>query len=148
MQFKKTLNMQVIKVVWVILAHCRCLLYQTEQIRTRLWIFMNLKALFRSNFSSAPQTLQFTLLYLLRKFKTPPVDFLPSAYHALFHSHILYGLVLWGQAVETKKILLFLKKIVRLLCLAGKPDQCRPFPDCMFWPSSVNTWLGCACQGE
>jgi hypothetical protein len=67
------------------------------------------------------------VLFLLRRLRTlVPKDFLISAYFALFHSHIKYGIILWGHAADTKNVLLLQKKAVRLMSFAGTLDHCRP----------------------
>jgi len=55
------------------------------------------------------------VLYLLRKLRleiTRP--YLLTVYHSLFHSHIMYGLVLWGHSPLAHKVLLLQKKAMRL----------------------------------
>lgn len=51
-------------------------------------------------------------------------DFILKAYCVLFHSHITYGLIFWGHAADSRKILVQ-KKAVRLMSSAGLVDHWR-----------------------
>uniref|UniRef100_A0A1B6KML7 Reverse transcriptase domain-containing protein n=1 Tax=Graphocephala atropunctata TaxID=36148 RepID=A0A1B6KML7_9HEMI len=51
---------------------------------------------------------------------------LVTIYHGLFHSHILYGLLLWGHSSGCDEILLLQKHAVRIITSAGFLDHCKP----------------------
>lgn len=43
------------------------------------------------------------VVFLLRKLKNHVAEqYLPPAYHALFHNHVSYHLILWRQATSCK----------------------------------------------
>lgn len=48
-----------------------------------------------------------------------------SVYHALFHSKMTYGIVLWGGSPDLKKILKAQKKAVRYITGSPKTASCR-----------------------
>ena len=53
------------------------------------------------------------------------------AYFAFFHSHLSFGLRLWGHASGTHKVLLLQKKAIRVISKAGFIDHCKPlFVEC------------------
>lgn len=66
------------------------------------------------------------VLFLLRRLKTVVNDqFLITVYHSLFHSHINYGIVLWGHAPSCNKVLLLQKKALRIITSSGHQEPCR-----------------------
>lgn len=67
------------------------------------------------------------VLYLLKKLKSEiPKPYLKTVYHALFHSHIMYGLVIWGHSTAVQDVLILQKKAIRIVSHAGRIDHCRP----------------------
>lgn len=67
------------------------------------------------------------VLFLLRRLKKIiTTKYLLTVYYSLFHSHISYGILLWGHAPRCNKILLLQKKAVRLILSAGNLEHCRP----------------------
>ncbi|XP_054284013.1 uncharacterized protein LOC129000943 [Macrosteles quadrilineatus] len=65
--------------------------------------------------------------YLLRRLRsTLSQPSLLMVYHALFHSHVSYGLVLWGHSTAAHDILLLQKKAMRIVSSAGYKQHCRP----------------------
>ncbi|XP_054289373.1 uncharacterized protein LOC129004771 [Macrosteles quadrilineatus] len=67
------------------------------------------------------------VLYLFRKLRsiiTQP--YLKTVYHSLFHSHIMYGLVLWGHAPAAHDVLLLQKKALRIITSSEYTEHCRP----------------------
>ncbi|XP_054260026.1 uncharacterized protein LOC128984710 [Macrosteles quadrilineatus] len=65
--------------------------------------------------------------HLLRKL-TRLVDkaYLVVVYHALFHSHVTYGLQLWGHAANVSRILKQQKKALRIMTGSGRQEHCKP----------------------
>jgi len=64
--------------------------------------------------------------YLLRKLKAcTNINLLMNAYFAFFHSHLLYGVTLWGNSSSAKKVFIWQKKAVRILKGANVCDPCR-----------------------
>ncbi|XP_039278708.1 uncharacterized protein LOC120350215 [Nilaparvata lugens] len=51
---------------------------------------------------------------------------LSKAFDSLFHSHIIYGLLLWGHAPAVHDVLLLQKKALRIVTFSGFRDHCRP----------------------
>lgn len=67
------------------------------------------------------------VLYLLRRLKNElPVDFVKLAYYAFFHSHLTYGIRLWGHSSGTYRLLLLQKRAIRIISGAGWLEHCRP----------------------
>lgn len=65
--------------------------------------------------------------YLLRELRSVlSVQYLLTTYHALFHSHVAYGIVVWGHSTSTRDILLLQKRALRIITNAGHIDHCRP----------------------
>ena len=55
-------------------------------------------------------------IYIINRVKNVlPHSALLSLYYALFHSHIMYGIQLWGHSAPAKKIYNMQKKIVRII---------------------------------
>jgi len=48
-----------------------------------------------------------------------------SAYHALFHSVLTYGIVLWGGSKDIQKLLVIQKKAIRYIMHIPKMQSCR-----------------------
>lgn len=66
--------------------------------------------------------------HLLRKLtKELTVDHLLWIYHALFHSHLNYGLLLWGHSATCGDVLIQQKKALRIMASAHDLDHCKPF---------------------
>lgn len=67
------------------------------------------------------------VIYLFRKLRCcVREDYLLTAYHGLFHSHLAYGLLLWGHAAGCSQLLKLQKKVVRLMTWSGDREHCRP----------------------
>ncbi|PSN55864.1 hypothetical protein C0J52_02747 [Blattella germanica] len=55
-------------------------------------------------------------MFLQRRLKKLiPNEALLNAYYELFHSHLNYGIMLWGNCTSTKNVFLLQKKAVRIL---------------------------------
>lgn len=67
------------------------------------------------------------VLYLLRRLK-PMLSrqYLLTVYFGMFHSHLIYGLEVWGHASGCRDVFILQKKAVRLISSAGYIDHCRP----------------------
>ena len=46
-------------------------------------------------------------------------------YYASFHSHLKYGITLWGGDRKSRKIFLIQKKVIRMLCKVDQNTSCR-----------------------
>lgn len=67
------------------------------------------------------------VVYLLRRLKPLLTNScLITVYYGLFHSHIAYGLLLWGHSANCEDRLLLQKSAVRTIAGAGHMDHCRP----------------------
>lgn len=65
--------------------------------------------------------------FLFRKLKSYITDVhLITAYHGLFHSHLTYGLVLWGHATGCERVLRLQKKVVRIITSSDDREHCKP----------------------
>jgi hypothetical protein len=47
-------------------------------------------------------------------------------YHAYFHSLMRYGIVFWGNSLESKKIYLLQQKTIRIMMGMKHRESCRP----------------------
>lgn len=61
----------------------------------------------------------------LREFLSLQV--LKMAYFSLFHSHLSYGVALWGNSADAVKIFRQQKKVIRVIMRAQWRAHCRPF---------------------
>lgn len=51
---------------------------------------------------------------------------LKTVYFAYFHSAMKYGILLWGNSTNAKKIFVMQKKALRIVCQKKSRDSCRP----------------------
>ena len=67
------------------------------------------------------------ILYRMKKYNSPK-KVLISLYHSLFHSHLSYGICMYGLAEElyTKKISLIQKRAIRLISNASHNAHTEP----------------------
>lgn len=49
-----------------------------------------------------------------------------TAYHALFHSKMSYGVVLWGESAHAERILILQKRAIRTVLALTPRTHCRP----------------------
>lgn len=67
------------------------------------------------------------ITYLFRKLKHLVTEnFLKNIYYGLFHSHINYGILLWGHASGVQEILLHQKRVLRIITRSGPREPCKP----------------------
>ncbi|XP_054267049.1 uncharacterized protein LOC128989202 [Macrosteles quadrilineatus] len=67
------------------------------------------------------------VICLLRKLtKALTVDHLLGIYHALFHSHLNYGLLLWGHSAACSDALALQKKALRVMASTHDLEHCKP----------------------
>jgi hypothetical protein len=64
------------------------------------------------------------LLLKLRHLVTEP--FLVTIYHAMFHCHIGYRLLLWSHAAGIEEILKLQERAVRLITFSDRLAHCKP----------------------
>ena len=53
-------------------------------------------------------------------------SYLRTVYFALFHSHLSYGLLIWGHSPHCLDILLLQKRALRLMTASDHREHCRP----------------------
>lgn len=67
-------------------------------------------------------------LYALRKLVTLVSDeVLRMAYFALVHTHLLYGVLLWGDSAEAQRAFILQKKALRIMVRRGVREHCAPW---------------------
>jgi hypothetical protein len=65
-------------------------------------------------------------IYILRRLKfSLSINYLKLVYHALCHSHISYGILLWGGAPRWKEIFIWQKKAIRIIYGIPPGTSCR-----------------------
>ena len=65
-------------------------------------------------------------LYAIRSMSTYVcTGTLKLIYHAYFHSLMKYGIIFWGNSINSKHIFILQKKGIRIMARAGKRDSCR-----------------------
>uniref|UniRef100_A0A1B6MQ42 Reverse transcriptase domain-containing protein n=1 Tax=Graphocephala atropunctata TaxID=36148 RepID=A0A1B6MQ42_9HEMI len=68
------------------------------------------------------------VIFLLKKLKTcTSSTLITKAYFALFHAHLLYGTLLWGNSSGAKEVFLCQKKALRTMFNLSTTDSCKPF---------------------
>ena len=63
------------------------------------------------------------LVSQLQKIVNPHVR--RTMYYACVHSHLKYGITLWGGDPKTRNIFLLQKKIIRIMCKVDQHTSCR-----------------------
>lgn len=65
-------------------------------------------------------------IYALRRLVTLVADdVLRMAYFSLVHSHLTYGMLLWGGSYESKRAFIVQKKAVRVMVRRGIREHCK-----------------------
>ncbi|KAG8241184.1 hypothetical protein J6590_108557 [Homalodisca vitripennis] len=68
------------------------------------------------------------VIFLLKKLKfCTSCNLVLKAYFALFHSHLLYGTLLWGGSSGAKEVFLCQKRAVRTIFNISYSDTCKPY---------------------
>jgi hypothetical protein len=52
------------------------------------------------------------------------MECLLTLYYSNFYSHIKYGIIFWGNSIESDRVFILQKKIIRLMCFVGKYAHC------------------------
>lgn len=67
-----------------------------------------------------------SVIFLFRQMKSIlNLDILKLSYFSLFHSHLTYGILIWGNSYHANKVFRLQKKVVRLMTGAGFREHCR-----------------------
>lgn len=67
-------------------------------------------------------------LYALRKLASlVDISTLRTAYYSLVHSHLSYGIILWGASSTLNRAFVQQKRAVRIMSKIGPRESCRPF---------------------
>ncbi|XP_054276756.1 uncharacterized protein LOC128995763 [Macrosteles quadrilineatus] len=67
------------------------------------------------------------VISLIRKLKNlVTLQYLVVIYHSLFHTHISYGLLLWGHSAACERVLLYQKMVLRIMTGAEYRQHCKP----------------------
>ena len=68
-----------------------------------------------------------TAIFIIRRLKKEAtLRAALTTYYATFHSHLIYGIQVWGASPDVREVLLLQKKAIRVLCAASQRDSCRP----------------------
>lgn len=54
------------------------------------------------------------------------IEVLKMAYFALIHSHLTYGVLLWGGSAESQRAFVLQKKAIRVMLRRGTREHCKP----------------------
>jgi hypothetical protein len=63
------------------------------------------------------------LIYRLKNITNPHI--IRIVYYASFHTHLRYGITIWGNDPHSKQIFVLQKKVIRLMCNVTKQISCR-----------------------
>lgn len=68
------------------------------------------------------------VIFCLRRLKMcTSFEVLRTAYFGLFHSHLSYGTLLWGNSSGSREVFKCQKKAIRSIVGIGNMESCRPF---------------------
>ena len=68
-----------------------------------------------------------SIIFLMRRLSLIfNLNILKHIYFAVFHSHINYGIELWGNSTDAIKIFKLQKRVLRLMCRKSQADSCKP----------------------
>ena len=91
-----------------------------------LGVFLDCKLTWEPHINYVSKKLS-SCVYLLRNLTNLiNPDIVVHAYHALFHSVMTYGLLLWGASAHASRILLIQKRAVRVITNSKYNESCRP----------------------
>ncbi|KAK9512971.1 hypothetical protein O3M35_001270 [Rhynocoris fuscipes] len=68
------------------------------------------------------------VIFLLRKLRDQvSLNVLKTAYYGLFHSHLSYGTILWGNSQNIKILFILQKRAVRSMLGLSQRTSCREY---------------------
>jgi hypothetical protein len=68
------------------------------------------------------------VIFLLKKLKLcTSADLVIKAYFAFFHTHLLYGVTMWGNSPGAKVVFGWQKKAIRCIVGIKQSESCKPF---------------------
>lgn len=67
-----------------------------------------------------------TIFVIRRLSKLINKDTLLSVYYGLFHSHLNYGVILWGNSSYSQRVFILQKRTIRILADAPLLEHCKP----------------------
>jgi len=88
-----------------------------------IYISENLKWNYQIDSLQSKLNTGFYLISQLQKITNPHV--VRTMYYACIHSHLKYGITLWGGNSKSRKIFLLQKKIIRIMSKADQHTSCR-----------------------
>ena len=88
-----------------------------------IYISENLKWNYHIDSLKSKLNTGYYLISQLQKITNPHV--VRTMYYACFHSHLKYGITLWGRDSKSRKIFLIQKKVIRIMCKVDQHTSCR-----------------------
>lgn len=66
------------------------------------------------------------IFLLLRLKSIVNIDILAVVYYAYIHSHLAYGIIVWGNDCRLKRVMLLQKRAIRTMCNVNYRVHCKP----------------------
>ena len=91
-----------------------------------LGIFLDDRRSWNDHINYLQKVLSKSIFVLRTLKKVLSLDTLRSSYFALFHSHLTYGAVLWGNSCQAERIFILQKRAIRVIMGASYREHCQP----------------------